>query len=49
MADVFHKIIFSINITAGIEDELYVEGGRMYPYAPLNEHNGKKEMESNHE
>ncbi len=30
---------FSINVTIGVEDDLYVEGGRMYPYAPLNEYN----------
>ena len=33
---------FSINVEVGIEDELYVEGGRMYPYAPLNEYNTRK-------
>jgi hypothetical protein len=47
--DDHENVFFSINITVGIEDELFVEGGRMYPYAPLNEYNSKKKKESNHE
>ncbi len=47
--DDHENVFFSINITVGIEDELFVEGGRMYPYAPLNEYNSKKKTESNHE
>ena len=47
--DDHENAFFSINITVGIEDDLYVEGGRMHPYAPLNEYNSKKIMESNHE
>ena len=43
------NVFFSVNIEVGIEDELYVEGGRMYPYAPLNEYNSKKRMEGDHE
>ncbi len=47
--DDHENVFFSINITVGIEDELYVEGGQMYPYAPLNEYNSKKKKEDGHE
>ena len=33
---------YSINVTVGVEDELYVEGGRWYPFGPLNEYNSRK-------
>ena len=33
---------FSINVTVGIEDETYLDGGTVYSYKPLNEHNRKK-------
>ena len=31
-----------INVTVGVEDDLYVEGGKVYPYGPLNEYNSRK-------
>ena len=33
---------YSINVTVDVEDELYVEGGRWYPFGPLNEYNSRK-------
>ena len=33
---------YSINVTVGIEDDLYVEGGACYPFGPLNEYNERK-------
>ena len=36
---------FSINITVGVEDETYVSGGTMYPFAALNRYNRKREKE----
>ena len=33
------KVFYSINITVGIEDETYIDGGKIYPYAQLNEYN----------
>ena len=33
---------FSINVTAGVEDETYATGGRIYPFAPLNDYNSLK-------
>lgn len=33
---------FSVNVVAGKDDELFVSGGIMYPYAPLNEYNRRK-------
>lgn len=40
--DDHENVFFSVNVTVGIEDDLFVEGGRMYPYAPLNEFNSKR-------
>lgn len=37
------NVFFSINVTAGTEDDLYVEGARTYPYGPLNEYNSRKQ------
>ncbi len=36
---------FSINVTVGMEDETYVDGGTVYPYEALNRHNRKKKRE----
>ena len=33
---------FSINVTVGVEDETYATGGRIYPFAPLNDYNSLK-------
>ena len=33
---------YSINVTAVVEDDLYVEGGACYPFGPLNEYNERK-------
>ena len=30
---------FSVNFAVGDEDGTYAEGGRMYPFKPLNEYN----------
>ena len=40
---------YSVNVTVGIEDETYIEGGRCYPFAPLNEHNRKRKGKAGHE
>jgi len=40
------NVFFSINVTAGTEDDLYVEGARTYPYGPLNEYNSRKQNET---
>ena len=33
---------FSVNVTAGMEDECYVEGGTCWSFSELNEYNRKK-------
>ena len=33
---------FSINVPVGVEDDVYVEGGRCYSFGPLNEYNSRK-------
>ncbi len=33
---------FSVNVTVGMEDDVYAEGGTMYPYGPLNKYNSGK-------
>ena len=33
---------FSVNVTVGVEDETYLNGGRVYPFRPLNEYNRSK-------
>ncbi len=33
---------FSVNIVVGVEDNTYVEGGRMFPFPYLNEFNMRK-------
>ena len=36
------NLFFSVNITVGVEDETYLDGGIIYPFEPLNAHNRKK-------
>ena len=36
------NLFFSVNVTVGIEDETYLDGGTVYPFGPLNAHNRKK-------
>lgn len=33
------NMFFSVNVTVGIEDETYIDGGRIYPFEPLNKRN----------
>ena len=40
------EVFWSINVTVGVEDEVYVEGGCYYPYGPLNEYNSRKKKEA---
>ena len=40
--DSYGNEFFSVNVTVGVEDETYLDGGRMYPFAPLNEFNRKR-------
>ena len=49
LADDHGQGVFSINVAVGLEDELYAEGGRMYPDAPLNEDSSRKKTEEGHE
>ena len=44
--DDHENVFFSINVTVGIEDETYVEGGTVYPFGPLNEYNSRKMREA---
>ena len=37
---------FSINVTVGIEDETYIEGGRIFSFRPLNEQNSRRTREA---
>ena len=36
------EVFYSINVTVGADDDLYAEGGRYYPYGPLNKYNSRK-------
>lgn len=40
------NVFFSINVTVGIEDETYIEGGSIFPFGPLNEYNSRKNREA---
>ncbi len=40
--DDHENVFFSINVTVGAEDDVYVEDGRAYPYGPLNEYNSRE-------
>lgn len=40
------EVFYSINVPVGVEDDLYLEGGRSYPYGPLNEYNSRKKKEA---
>ena len=33
------KVFYSVNIVVGVEDEVYLDGGTVYPFGPLNEFN----------
>ena len=33
------RVFFSINVVVGDEEEVYIEGGKIYPFEPLNEYN----------
>lgn len=36
------NVFFSVNVVAGDENGQYLEGGRFYPFGPLNEYNRRK-------
>ena len=40
------NVFFSINVTVGVEDEIYLDGGTIYPFAPLNQYNQRKDREA---
>ena len=40
------NVFFSFNVTVGVEDEIYLDGGTIYPFAPLNQYNQRKDREA---